>query len=205
MVKDTCIRGHAMTPENTYNGAKGRRYCKECSRNKSKERRKDPLVRERRRERERGKGCRHGVYPAFNCIDCRYARSVKASLERGAPPKSYDEFVAKAGSLDALALSPMQAKAMDDFNFAVDTLGRPLCEKPVKRKVGERVVDYYPHADFDPERPPTVTEAAKMCMGCPVFDACDALGKALNTGKSKSDGVFAGQVYVNGKRVIDKK
>lgn len=199
--REFCPQGHKVTDGNWYLEKNGRFRCSICRRKSRYEYyHNKPGAKEAARDRKRG--CEHGIFPAKNCIECRYARSVRGSLQMGATPKSYDEFVSKAGSLDYLSLSPRQAQASADFNFAVDTKGRPLCEKPVIRKTGKK---YYPHADFDPERPPSVTEAARMCMGCPVFDECGVLGRALNLGKSKSDGIFAGQVYVNGKRVIDKK
>lgn len=183
-----CRHGHKYTLENT-GISNGKRFCKECSRIKQ-------------RKRRRGRVCVHGITsPQTNCIECRYAVSVSNSLRNGTTPKDFEEFLGTKNPLDYLSLSPEQAQAGRDFDFAVDTTGRPLCEVPEKREVRGKVIDYYPHADFDSERPPTIVEAAKMCIGCPLLEECAKLGASLNSGRMKMDGVYGGRVYVGGKLV----
>lgn len=164
--------GHDKTPENIYKGKNGSGnpldVCRQCMLLHQRERRakipKNVLSERRRKERERQRA-RQGI-------------TVKQPLEY-------------------LKLTPRQAATSDAFNEAIDLAeARPLkCEKPEVRVNDSGLeYDYYPHVDFDEERPPSIAEAAKMCAGCPVIEMCQQYGKVMRAKNIVYGGSLFGDV-----------
>lgn len=56
-----------------------------------------------------------------------------------------------------------------------------------------------PYMDYDEEHPPTRLQAYVMCEGCPVLLECSRFASAYRPPM----GVWGGEVYVNGKPLID--
>lgn len=214
VLRTHCNMGHEYTPENTRQRKDGGRKCKKCH----------TIWQAAYKERKRQEGkklgpsiCRYGhgwteenTYirkdtGAKMCKQCGVDKQrIRVALKRGmitpetqllmdqrdarlkGLPITDLEDEVKKDNLAYLKLSEEAAQAETNFTIAVQDKGQPKCYR-----------DPGPWQDYDDENPPSQIEAAKLCIGCPVFEEC-AIFALLN---KPTHGVWAGERWQDSDKV----
>lgn len=113
----------------------------------------------------------------------RQVRRARDKLARTVKREEAEELANKS-KLDYLKLTPEQSEAERMLGFAIEDTGPTPCYKKPEL-----------YQDYDERVPPSMVEAAKLCIGCNVFEQCEAFAQALKP----KNGVWAGRVWIDGK------